>query len=86
MAQISDSPNIRISPKSKAVLRELAETQGTSMQAVLDAAIAHYQQDIFLDEVNAAFARLKSDPAAWQAELAERAVLEGSLLDGIEPE
>ena len=56
------------------------------MQAVLDAAIAHYQQDIFLDEVNAAFARLKSDPAAWQAELAERAVLEGSLLDGIEPE
>lgn len=56
------------------------------MQAVLDAAIAHYQQETFLEEVNTAFARLKSDPAAWQAELAERAVLEGSLMDGIDPE
>lgn len=54
------------------------------MQAVLDAAIEYYRRDKFLDEVNEAFARLKSDPIAWAEELEERAVLEGTLLDGLE--
>ena len=86
MSTTTESPNIRISPKSKAVLRELAQAQGTSMQAVLDAAIEQYQRDKFLDEVNAAYACLKSDPAAWAEELSERAILEGTLLDGLEDE
>lgn len=56
------------------------------MQAVLDAAIEHYQRDKFLDDVNAAFANLRSDPKAWKEEQSERALWDKTLNDGIEPE
>jgi len=39
-----ENPNIRISPRSKAVLRALAKREGKPMQAVLDEAIDRYQQ------------------------------------------
>ena len=80
------SLNIRISPRSKAILRDLAEREGKSMQAALDDAIEYYQRDKFLDEVTAAYARLKFDPVAWKSELDERLVLEGTLMDGLETE
>lgn len=64
--------NIRISAHAKATLRELARHEGKPMQAVLDEAIERYQRERFLDEANAAYARLKSDPEAWEEELAER--------------
>ena len=38
------------------VLRDLAEREGKPMRAVL--AIEHYRRDKFLDDVNAAYARL----------------------------
>lgn len=38
----------------------------------------------FLAESNRAYAELRQDQAAWDEELAERRVLEGSLLDGLE--
>ena len=81
-----ENPNIRISPRSKAVLRTLAKQEGKPMQAVLDEAIEHYQRDRFLDDVNAAFANLKSDPKAWKEEQTERALWHKTLNDGIEPE
>jgi hypothetical protein len=77
------NPNIRISPRSKAVLRTPAKQEGKPMQAVLDEAIEYYQRDKFLDEVNAAFANHRSDPKAWKDEQAERAVWDKSLKDGI---
>ena len=83
---ITTSPNIRISPRSKAVLRDLAEKAGKPMQAVLDDAIKYYRRDKFMDEVNAAYARLKADPVAWKAELDERIIWEGTLMDGLENE
>ena len=81
-----ENPNIRISPRSKAVLRTLAKQEGKPMQAVLDDAIEHYQRDKFLDEVNASFAILKNDPKAWKEELAERALWDKTLDDGLEKE
>jgi hypothetical protein len=56
------------------------------MQAVLDEAIEHYQRDKFLDEVNAAYAALRNDPKAWKAELAERALWDKTLADGLKDE
>ncbi|MGH7971402.1 MAG: toxin-antitoxin system protein [Limisphaerales bacterium] len=56
------------------------------MQAVLDEAIGHYQRERFLDEVNAAYARLRTDPKAWKEELAERQIWDRALGDGIEKE
>lgn len=81
-----ESPTIRITPQSKAVLRNLAKQEGKPMQAVLDEAIEHYQRDKFLDEVNAAYATLRSDSKAWQEEQAERALWDKTLADGIQSE
>ena len=52
------------------------------MQAVLDEAIAHYQRDKFLDEVNAAYATLRKNPKAWKEEQAERALWDTTFADG----
>jgi hypothetical protein len=82
----AENPVIRISPRSKAVLRTLAKKEGKPMQAVLDEAVEYYQRDKFLDEVNAAFTNLRSDPKAWKEEHAERALWDKTLKDGIEPE
>jgi predicted DNA-binding protein len=84
MKATAENPNIRISPRSKAVLRVLAKQAGMPMQAVLDEAIDHYQRDKFLDEVNAAYANLVSDPKAWKEEQAERVLWDKALADGLE--
>ena len=83
MKTTAENPNIRITPRSKAVLRTLAKQQGKPMQAVLDEAIDHYRRDKFLDEVNTAYATLRSDPKRWNAELAERALWDKTLADGL---
>ena len=82
----AENPNIRISLRSKALLRTLAKQEGKPMQAVLDEAIEHYQRDKFLDDVNSAFANLRSDPKAWKEEQTERALWDKTLNDGIESE
>jgi predicted DNA-binding protein len=83
MKTTAENPNIRITPRSKAVLRALAKQEGKPMQAVLDEAIEHYQRDKFLDEVNAAYATLRNDPKAWKEEQAERALWDKTLADGL---
>lgn len=82
----TESPNIRITPHSKAILRALAKQEGKPMQAVLDKAIDHYQRDKFLDEVNASYAALRKDPKAWKEEQAERALWDKTLADGLKDE
>ncbi len=82
----AESPNIRITPYSKSVLRLLAKREGKPMQTVLDEAIEHYQRDKFLDDVNAAYAVLRKDPKAWKAEQAERALWDKTLNDGLDDE
>jgi hypothetical protein len=83
MSTAAENPNIRITPRSKAVLRALAKKDGKPMQAVLDEAIEHYRRDRFLDEVNAAYAALRKNSKAWKAEQAERALWDRTLSDGL---
>jgi predicted DNA-binding protein len=83
MKTTAENPNIRITPRSKAVLRALAKQEGKPMQAVLDEAIEHYRRDKFLDEVNAAYALLRNDPRAWKEEQAERVLWDKALADGL---
>jgi len=77
-----ESPNIRISAKSKAILRALAKQEGASMQSVLDEAVQRYQRERFLDQVNQSFAALRRDPKAWKEELAERSLWDNTLRGG----
>jgi predicted DNA-binding protein len=86
MSTTTESPNIRISAKSKATLRELAKSEGKSMQTVLDEALEQYRRDKFLDQVNEAYSRMRANPKAWKDELAERQLWEGTLMDGLETE
>lgn len=86
MGTATGSPNIRISAKSKAVLRDLAKREGKPMQSVLDQAIECYRRDKFLDEANEAYAWLRADPKAWKEELGERKDWDGTLRDGLEDE
>jgi hypothetical protein len=78
------SETVRIKRETHAKLRQLAVEAGESMPETLDKAIDAYFRLKFLDEVNRAYAALRSDPKAWAAELAERKVLEGTLADGLE--
>jgi predicted DNA-binding protein len=86
MGATTENPNVRISPHAKAALRDLAKREGKPMQAVLDEAIEHYQREKFMDEANAAYARLQSDPQAWREEQEERQAWDATLNDGLEKE
>jgi predicted DNA-binding protein len=86
MGATSENPNIRISPHAKAALREMAKKEGKPMQTLLDEAIEHYQRERFMEEANAAYARLKSDPEAWREELEERLAWDLTASDGLENE
>ena len=86
MATSTENPNIRISPRSKATLREMAKHEGKPMQAVLDEAIEQYRRNKFFSELDESYARLQTDPGAWQEELAERQLWDSALMDGLEQE
>jgi hypothetical protein len=76
--------NVRIQPESYAKLRQLAKEAGATMPDVLAEAIDELYRRRFLDECNAAYARLKADPKAWKKELAERRAWDATLGDGLE--
>ncbi len=80
------STTIRISEAARATLRELAARSGEPMQTVLERAVEEYRRKRFFEQVNSAYAALREDPDDWRAEVAERAAVEGTLADGLEPE
>lgn len=83
--QAKQSPTVRISEKSHSTLRELSAKYGEPMQSVLDKALEKYRREKFFEELNAAYLVIRADPEAWQAELDERRLLEGTLMDGLDP-
>ena len=54
------------------------------MQTVLDHAIDAYRRERFFAALDDAYAALWADPAAQEEELAERALFEGTLADGLD--
>jgi hypothetical protein len=80
------STSIRIDERALAVLRELARKQGQPLQTVLKEAIDSYRREKFLEEANAAFAALRSDPEAWREEQQERELWDRAGEDGLERE
>ena len=53
------------------------------MQSIIDEA-ENYRRQLLLEEANRQYAALRSGPVAWQEEIEERAVWEGTLLDDLE--
>ncbi len=84
MKPAAPTPNVRISSRTHALLRQLAQEAGESMQAILDQAVERYRREKFLRAANADFAALKRNSKAWKEELRERRVWEQTLADGLD--
>lgn len=78
------SLTIRISRSAHASLRRLAEEADEPMTELLDKAIEAYRRQRFLEGLNADFAALRSHPAAWADEEAERQEWDATLPDGLD--
>ena len=75
---------IRVSLRTRDLLQELAQTAGSSMQAVLEQALEQYRRQQLLDATNAAYATLRAKPEAWTNLEQERLTWEQTLTDGLE--
>jgi hypothetical protein len=81
-------PTTRILDADHRLLQSLAQQTGKQHQEIIHEALETYHRDRLLDEINAAFGRLKADPVAWQEELGELNDLEtarsmlGTMLGG----
>jgi predicted transcriptional regulator len=79
------SLTVRISPAAHANLRQLADEGGETMQAILEKAVESYRRQRFMEEFNAAYAALRADSQAWSEIEKERAIWDGTLMDGLDP-
>lgn len=79
-------PTTRILDADHQLLQSLAQQTGKQHQEIIHEALETYHRNHLLDEINAAFGRLKADPAAWQEELSERAAWDDTLGDGLRGE
>lgn len=75
---------MRIREDTFASIKEVAEEEHESMQALLARAWELYRRQRILELSNAVYAAMREDPQAWQEELEEREALEGTLADGLE--
>jgi hypothetical protein len=75
---------IRVSEKTRNMLRDLALEVGAPMHEVVEKAVELYRRQRLLEQANEAYAALRADPEAWQQELAERAAWDATLADGLE--
>ncbi len=75
---------VRITPRSHALLGELARETGSPMTEVLDAALEGYRRQRLLDQANAAYEGLATDDGAWHAYRQEVDSLNGTVSDGLE--
>jgi hypothetical protein len=62
----------------------MADESNQSMTEILDRAIELYRKQRFLEGLNADFAALRKNKAAWNEELAERRSWDVTLADGAE--
>jgi hypothetical protein len=50
---------------------------------LLHRAVTQLKKQIFFDQMNSGYQKLRSDKAAWDAELEERALLDKTIGDGL---
>ena len=80
------SATVRINPETHAKLKAICDRTGETIPSVLEKAIEVYRRQQFLEEASRAYGALKANPKAWKEELAERALWDATLSDGLEDE
>ena len=73
----------RILDADHALLQELSMQTGKQQQEIIHEALAGFHRERMLNDINAAFSRLRHDERAWQDERAERAAWDGTTNDGV---
>ena len=76
--------SVTISEDTLDRLRDLAQRKGLSLEQALELAVKDQHDRAFWDAVDAGYAALRADPAAWAEVESERKVWEGTLLDGLD--
>lgn len=74
---------VRVNESTRDALNRLSRQRGVSAAELLDELVGRREQDDLLERMNDAFTRQRLDPAAWEAERAERDGWERTLLDGL---
>jgi predicted transcriptional regulator len=77
---------LRIDRRTDSVLSKLAKETGRAKKDLIAHAVERMRRERLLDAMNAGFAALKRDPAAWAEELEERLGWESAVADGVEGE
>ena len=77
------SHNVRLSEAAHGLLRQFAEAEGKSMQAILEEALEEYKRKKFWSATNAAFQALQRNHKAWKEEQQERTLWDNALFDGL---
>ena len=80
------STTIRVSNELKQRIDSLSATTGRRLQDVIARGIAEYEKVVFWERFNTEVEELRADRKAWAEELAERALWEGTLRDGLDDE
>ncbi len=76
------STTIRVTNQARETLRQLSKITGKRQQDVVDEAVEAYRRQVLLDRANAAYAALRSNAKAWEAELQDRQAWDATLGDG----
>jgi predicted transcriptional regulator len=77
---------VRVTESTRALLRNLAAAEGRPMQIIIATALEAYRRERFLNAVNARYATLREDAAAWARVAEERVAWDSTLLDGLPAE
>ena len=77
---------VRVTESTRTLLRHLSAAEGRPMQLIIAAAVEAYRRERFLKAVNAGYAALREDAAAWAEVSEERTVWDRTLLDGLPAE
>ena len=77
---------VRVTESTRTLLRHLAVAEGRPMQIIIATALEAYRRERFLRAVNAGYATLRVDAAAWGKVAEERAAWDATLLDGLPAE
>ena len=75
---------VRIERAAHTALVEIARSLDTSLTDALSLAIAAYRRQVFIEEVNAGYAAMRSDPRVWAEEMRERETWDQTSNDGLE--
>ncbi len=78
-----DTTTVRVRVSTRDALARLSGRRGVSTAELLAELVERQEQDEILEQMNASFARQRSNPDAWAAEEAERETWEATLIDGL---